>query len=77
MTLSLTVSDEVRALAPGFTYVAIEAHGLVNGPSTEAMSRNRTGGSNFAAAGRRKQWANSMPPTQRITAMTWRNCRTA
>ncbi|QOV40112.1 cytoplasmic protein [Streptomyces ferrugineus] len=36
MTLSLTVSDEVRALAPGFTHVAVEAHGLVNGPSTDA-----------------------------------------
>ncbi|MBV7696338.1 B3/4 domain-containing protein [Streptomyces sp. TRM70350] len=34
MTFTLTVSDEVRALAPGFTYVAVEAHGLVNGPST-------------------------------------------
>ena len=38
MTLSLTVSDEVRALAPGFTHVVVEAHGLVNGPSTEAGS---------------------------------------
>jgi DNA/RNA-binding domain of Phe-tRNA-synthetase-like protein len=38
MPLSLTVSDEVRALAPGFTHLAIEAHGLVNGPSTEASS---------------------------------------
>lgn len=38
MTLSLTVSDEVRALAPGFTHVAIEAEGLVNGPSTEVSS---------------------------------------
>jgi len=38
MTLSLTVSDEVRALAPGFTHVAVEAHGLVNGPSTEESS---------------------------------------
>jgi DNA/RNA-binding domain of Phe-tRNA-synthetase-like protein len=38
MTLSLTVSDEVRALAPGFTHVAIEAHDLVNGPSTDASS---------------------------------------
>ncbi|MCX5053365.1 MULTISPECIES: B3/4 domain-containing protein [unclassified Streptomyces] len=38
MTLSLTVSDEVRALAPGFTHLAIEAHGLVNGPSMEAGS---------------------------------------
>ncbi|MCZ4605288.1 phenylalanine--tRNA ligase beta subunit-related protein [Streptomyces sp. Lzd4kr] len=38
MTLTLTVSDEVRALVPGFTHVAVEAHGLVNGPSTEAGS---------------------------------------
>ncbi|WP_309096806.1 phenylalanine--tRNA ligase beta subunit-related protein [Streptomyces sp.] len=39
MTLTLTVSDDVRALAPGFTHVAIEAHGLVNGPSTDAGAR--------------------------------------
>ncbi|WP_405884759.1 phenylalanine--tRNA ligase beta subunit-related protein [Streptomyces sp. NBC_01384] len=38
MTLTLTVSDEVRALAPGFAHVAIEAYGLVNGPSTEGTS---------------------------------------
>ncbi|WP_367325004.1 B3/4 domain-containing protein [Streptomyces sp. HUAS ZL42] len=38
MTLSLTVSDEVRALAPGFTHVVVQAHGLVNGPSTDASS---------------------------------------
>ncbi|MFD8723267.1 B3/4 domain-containing protein [Streptomyces sp. NPDC059629] len=38
MTLTLAVSDEVRALVPGFTHVAIEAHGLVNGPSTEESS---------------------------------------
>ncbi|MCI3242811.1 B3/B4 domain-containing protein [Streptomyces spinosisporus] len=38
MTLSLTVSDEVRALAPGFTHLAIEAHGLTNGPSTPDSS---------------------------------------
>jgi DNA/RNA-binding domain of Phe-tRNA-synthetase-like protein len=38
MTLSLTVSDEVRALAPGFTHVVVEAHGLINGPSTDASS---------------------------------------
>ncbi|MEJ8668194.1 phenylalanine--tRNA ligase beta subunit-related protein [Streptomyces sp. MS1.AVA.1] len=38
MTLTLTVSDEVRTLAPGFTHVAVEAHGLVNGPSSEASS---------------------------------------
>ncbi|MFG2193941.1 B3/4 domain-containing protein [Streptomyces sp. NPDC048639] len=38
MTLALTVSDEVRALAPGFAPVAVEAHGLTNGSSDEAGS---------------------------------------
>ncbi|MFD7439579.1 B3/4 domain-containing protein [Streptomyces sp. NPDC059861] len=38
MTLTLTVSDEVRALASGFTHVAVEAHGLVNGPSTDGSA---------------------------------------
>ncbi|MEV6167127.1 phenylalanine--tRNA ligase beta subunit-related protein [Streptomyces sp. NPDC051954] len=38
MTLTLTVSDEVRDLVPGFTHIAIEAHGLVNGPSTADSS---------------------------------------
>ncbi|MEU2880194.1 phenylalanine--tRNA ligase beta subunit-related protein [Streptomyces sp. NPDC007070] len=38
MTLTLTVSDEVRALAPGFIHVAVEAHELTNGPTTEASS---------------------------------------
>ncbi|MEQ8147825.1 phenylalanine--tRNA ligase beta subunit-related protein [Streptomyces sp. OP7] len=38
MTFAPTVSDEVRALVPGFTHVAVEAHGLVNGPSTEESS---------------------------------------
>ncbi|MFE4664360.1 B3/4 domain-containing protein [Streptomyces sp. NPDC056716] len=38
MTFSLTVSDEVHALVPGFTHVTVEAHGLVNGPSTDAGS---------------------------------------
>ena len=38
MTLSLAVSDEVRILAPGFTHIAVEAHGLTNGPSTDASS---------------------------------------
>ncbi|MFC5801795.1 B3/4 domain-containing protein [Streptomyces formicae] len=38
MTLTLTVSDEVRTLVPGFTHLAIEAHGLVNGPSNAASS---------------------------------------
>ncbi|MFI1393805.1 B3/4 domain-containing protein [Streptomyces sp. NPDC020681] len=38
MTLSLTVSDEVGALAPGFAHLAVEAHGLVNGPSNADSS---------------------------------------
>ncbi|MFG2331578.1 B3/4 domain-containing protein [Streptomyces sp. NPDC048604] len=32
------VSDEVRTLVPGFTHLAIEARGLVNGPSDDASS---------------------------------------
>ncbi|MFG2871150.1 B3/4 domain-containing protein [Streptomyces sp. NPDC048338] len=38
MTLTLTVSDEVRGLVPGFTHLAVEARGLVNGPSDEVSS---------------------------------------
>ncbi|MFB7992143.1 B3/4 domain-containing protein [Streptomyces sp. NPDC056002] len=38
MTLHLTVSDEVRTLAPEFRHVAIEAYGLVNSPSGEGTS---------------------------------------
>ncbi|MNJ76589.1 hypothetical protein D3C77_739020 [compost metagenome] len=46
------------------------------GRSTEAISVRRVLGSNCAAAGRRKQCANSMPPTHRITAITWMNFKT-
>ncbi len=35
---ALHVSDEVRALAPGFGYLPVEAHGLTNGPSDAAGS---------------------------------------
>jgi DNA/RNA-binding domain of Phe-tRNA-synthetase-like protein len=38
MTLALTVSDEVRDLAPGFIHLAVEARGLVNGPSNADSS---------------------------------------
>ncbi|GAA2505695.1 B3/B4 domain-containing protein [Streptomyces gobitricini] len=38
MPLTLTVADEVRTLVPGFTHLAIEARGLVNGPSDAAGS---------------------------------------
>ncbi|OEJ97373.1 B3/B4 domain-containing protein [Streptomyces thermolilacinus] len=36
MNLTLTVHDDVRLLVPGFTYLAVEARGLVNGPSDTA-----------------------------------------
>ncbi|AJC59867.1 phenylalanine--tRNA ligase beta subunit-related protein [Streptomyces sp. 769] len=38
MIRTLHVADEVRALAPGFGYLAVEAHGLTNGPSDEFSS---------------------------------------
>ncbi|MGW1379375.1 B3/B4 domain-containing protein [Streptomyces sp. NPDC002446] len=38
LTCSLHISDEVRALAPGFGYLAVEARGLTNGPSDETSS---------------------------------------
>ncbi|MCB5909174.1 B3/B4 domain-containing protein [Streptomyces pinistramenti] len=38
MTRTLHVSDDVRALAPGFAHLAIEAHGLTNGPSDATTS---------------------------------------
>ncbi|MGW5273907.1 B3/B4 domain-containing protein [Streptomyces sp. NPDC004044] len=38
MTPTLTVSDDVRTLAPGFTCLAVEARGLVNGESNEESS---------------------------------------
>lgn len=38
MPLTLTVSDEVHGLVPGFAPLVVEAQGLVNGPSDEASS---------------------------------------
>ncbi|NEB78953.1 cytoplasmic protein [Streptomyces sp. SID14478] len=38
MSLQLTVTEDVHALAPGFHHIAIEAYGLVNTPSTEGTS---------------------------------------
>ncbi|MFJ7497574.1 B3/4 domain-containing protein [Streptomyces sp. NPDC097727] len=38
MTLTFTVSDDVRTLAPGFSHLAVEARGLVNGPSNDDSS---------------------------------------
>ncbi|MFJ9037507.1 B3/4 domain-containing protein [Streptomyces sp. NPDC102406] len=38
MPLQLTVSDDVRAIAPDFHHIAVEAYGLVNTPSTDETS---------------------------------------
>ncbi|MBO1330222.1 B3/4 domain-containing protein [Streptomyces sp. VRA16 Mangrove soil] len=38
MVLQLTVADDVRAFAPGFHHIAIEAYDLVNTPSTPETS---------------------------------------
>ncbi|MDX6310730.1 MAG: hypothetical protein QOF44_194 [Streptomyces sp.] len=38
MTPTLTVAPEVRALAPGFTHLVVEARGLANGPSDDRTS---------------------------------------
>ncbi|MCX4798982.1 phenylalanine--tRNA ligase beta subunit-related protein [Streptomyces sp. NBC_01242] len=38
MTLTFTVADDVRTLVPGFTHLAVEARGLVNGPSNDESS---------------------------------------
>ncbi|MFF9864596.1 MULTISPECIES: B3/4 domain-containing protein [unclassified Streptomyces] len=38
LSLPLTVAADVQALAPGFTHLAVEARGLVNGPSNAASS---------------------------------------
>lgn len=38
MSQSLTVSDEVRTLVPAFTHLAVEATGLVGGPSSPDSS---------------------------------------
>ncbi|WP_405809879.1 phenylalanine--tRNA ligase beta subunit-related protein [Streptomyces sp. NBC_00210] len=38
MTLTITVSDQVRAIAPGFVHLAVEARGLLNGPSSDDSS---------------------------------------
>ncbi|MFD4762885.1 B3/4 domain-containing protein [Streptomyces sp. NPDC058439] len=38
MTPTFTVADDVRTLVPGFTHLAVEARGLVNGPSDDESS---------------------------------------
>lgn len=72
MTLTLTVSDEVRALAPGFTYVAVEADGLVNGPSTEGTSTLLDD-----AARRLAERLGGRPPHEDPHMAAWRETYTA
>ncbi|MDJ0463757.1 phenylalanine--tRNA ligase beta subunit-related protein [Streptomyces sp. H27-C3] len=72
MTLTLTVSDEVRALAPGFTHLAVEAHGLVNGPSGEASSALLD-----AAARRLAERLNGRAPHEDPHVAAWREAYTA
>lgn len=64
------MSDEVRTLAPGFTHVVIEAHGLVVGPSTEAgrhSSPTRPAVWPYASTGTRRTRTRTWPPGARPT----------
>ncbi|MFD9493942.1 B3/4 domain-containing protein [Streptomyces sp. NPDC060005] len=72
MTLTLTVSDEVRALAPGFTHVVVEADGLVNGPSTDATSALLND-----AARRLAERLGGRPPHEDPHMTAWRETYTA
>ncbi|WP_434587715.1 B3/B4 domain-containing protein [Streptomyces sp. A5-4] len=72
MTLTLTVTDEVRALAPGFTHLAVEAHGLVNGPSNEASSALLD-----AAARRLAERLDGRAPHEDPHIAAWREAYTA
>ncbi|MFE1310420.1 B3/4 domain-containing protein [Streptomyces sp. NPDC058755] len=72
MTLTLTVSGEVRALAPGFTHVVIEAYDLVNGPSTEASSALLD-----EAAGRLAARLDGRAPHEDPHMVAWRETYTA
>ncbi|MCX4912931.1 B3/4 domain-containing protein [Streptomyces sp. NBC_00687] len=72
MTLTLTVSDEVRALAPGFTHVVVEADGLVNGPSTDGTSALLDD-----AARRLAERLGGRPPHEDTHMAAWRETYTA
>ncbi|WP_406002252.1 B3/4 domain-containing protein [Streptomyces sp. NBC_00829] len=67
MTLSLTVSDEVRALAPGFVHLAVEARGLVNGPSNADSAALLDD-----AAGRLTERLGARPPHEDAHMVAWR-----
>lgn len=72
MSLTLTVSDEVRTLAPGFTPLAVEARGLVNGPS-DAVSAALLDD----AARRLKERLGDRPPHEDPHLAAWRDVYTA
>ncbi|MFD3442379.1 B3/4 domain-containing protein [Streptomyces sp. NPDC058685] len=72
MTLSLTVSDEVRDLVPGFVHLAVEAHGLVNGPSTTESSALLD-----AAAARLAERLDGRAPHEDPHMAAWRAAYTA
>ncbi|WP_282692301.1 phenylalanine--tRNA ligase beta subunit-related protein [Streptomyces sp. CC208A] len=72
MTLTLTVSDEVRALVPGFTHLAVEARGLVNGPSDATSSALLD-----EAAGRLAARLDGRTPDQDPHVAAWRAAYTA
>ncbi|MEU4348930.1 phenylalanine--tRNA ligase beta subunit-related protein [Streptomyces sp. NPDC023838] len=72
MTLTLTVSDEVRALAPGFTHVAVEARGLVNGPSDGVSSALLD-----EAARRLRERLGPLAPHEDPHMVAWREAYTA
>ncbi|WP_327685436.1 B3/B4 domain-containing protein [Streptomyces sp. NBC_00467] len=72
MTLSLTVSDEVRDLVPGFVPLAVEAHGLVNGPSTAESSALLD-----AAAARLAERLDGRAPHEDPHMAAWRAAYTA
>ncbi|MBD0743841.1 B3/4 domain-containing protein [Streptomyces sp. CBMA152] len=72
MTFTLTVSDEVRALAPGFTHVAVEARELVNGPSDAASSALLD-----EAARRLRERLGGLAPHEDPHMVAWRAAYTA
>ncbi len=72
MTLPLTVSDEVKDLAPGFVHLAVEAHGVVNGPSTAGTSALLD-----AAARRLTERLGGRAPHEDPHMVAWRETYTA
>ena len=45
--------------------------------NTSAISRTRASGASVWAAGRRKKWANTMPPIHTMRDRTWTSLRVA